>query len=233
MVSSTSVEQSQAITTSIEETHASKQQGQSSTQMNYPSEEFIPIDKRKWNDIPAVDNVKRESLARNISKRFTVFVRHREVDEPVHWSSLLLVLRRDFEREGARTFSDSRWRGYIHRGNTRPRCQYCVESNNNLLYDRAIQDLIDPELLIMWRLHQDGKKTLCHVGSSCTVNSILQAGLIAGGKDTEKGRQTVFFTPSDPIGVETEEECDDLTETTKSLVQGQAEIFFGCNLLGQ
>ena len=63
------------------------------------------------------------------------------------------------------------------------------------------------------------KEDFYHVGSSCTVNSILQAGLIAGGKDTEEWRQTVFFTPSDPTGDETEEEYDDLTKTTKSTVQ--------------
>ena len=80
--------------------------------MNYPSKEFIPVDKRKWDDIRAVDNVERESLSRKTSKRLTVFLRHgerqREIDGVVHWSSLLLVLRRDFERECARTFSDSR-----------------------------------------------------------------------------------------------------------------------------
>ena len=51
-VSSTSVERPHATTSSIEETHASKPQAQSSL-MNYPCEEFIQIDKRKWNDVPA------------------------------------------------------------------------------------------------------------------------------------------------------------------------------------
>ena len=38
------------MTSSIEETHASKPQAPSSL-MNYLSKEFIQIDKRKWNDI--------------------------------------------------------------------------------------------------------------------------------------------------------------------------------------
>ena len=45
--------------------------------------------------------------------------------------------------------------------------------------------------------------------SPFTANSKLQAGLIAVEKDTEEGRQTVFFTPTDPSGDEAEEEYDD------------------------
>ena len=61
MVNSTSVERPHAITSNIEETHASKPQAHSSL-MNYPSEEFIHIDKKKWNDILAYGIVERNSL---------------------------------------------------------------------------------------------------------------------------------------------------------------------------
>ena len=50
-----------------------KQQEQPSTPMNPPSKVFIQIDQRKWNDILAVNSVKRESLAWKISKKVTVF----------------------------------------------------------------------------------------------------------------------------------------------------------------
>ena len=69
MVSCTSVEQSHAKTSRIEETHASKQQEQS-IPMNSLSEEFIQIDGVKWN----------EFLAWNIPKRKKVLERHRELD---------------------------------------------------------------------------------------------------------------------------------------------------------
>ena len=143
MVSSTSVEQSHAVTSSIKETHASKPQGQSSL-MNYSAEEFIQADKRKWNDILACDNVHWYSLAWKISKRLTALERHRDVDNreidgAVRWSSLFPKPRRDFEREGARTFPASQWLGRIHRGSCKPRFQCCVDSNNNLLCVRAIQ----------------------------------------------------------------------------------------------
>ena len=67
MVRSTRVGQSHAITSSSEETDASKQQEQS-IPMKYPSEEFIQIDRRKWNGIPACDGVERFLLLKKIEK---------------------------------------------------------------------------------------------------------------------------------------------------------------------
>ena len=101
--------------------------------------------------------------------------------------------RRDFKRERARTFSDAQWLGHTHRGSNKPRFQYCLDSNNNLLYVRATQghsggELIAPELLNQVPIPPRWKELLyhVHVGSSFTVNSILQAGLIAGRKDTKR-----------------------------------------------
>ena len=90
-------------------------------------------------------------------KRLTALERHRDVDNgeidgAVRWSSLFSKPRRDFEREGARTFPTPQWLGRIHRGSCKPRFQCCVDSNNNLFYVRAIQghsegDLIAPDLM--------------------------------------------------------------------------------------
>ena len=111
--------------------------------MTQSSKESIPIDKRKWNDIPAFDHVERQPIAWKISKMLTVFVRHRElhreIDGAVHWSSSFPKLRRDFELEGGRIFSDSQWLGRMLTGSNKSRFQFCEDSNNNLLYVRAIQ----------------------------------------------------------------------------------------------
>ena len=202
MVSSTSVQRSHAETSSVEETHASKPQAQSSIPMNHLSTDFIQIDRRKWSYFLACDNVDKDSLAWKISKRLTALARHRKI-EAVHRSALFPQLRRDFEREGARTVSYSQWLGHIYRGSNKPRFQCRVDSNNNLLHVRAIQghsggELIAPELLNHVAIPPRWKEYLYHVGSFFAVNSILQAGLIAGGRDTEEGRQTVFFTFLDP-----------------------------------
>ena len=186
----------------------------------------IQIDKRKWNDTLACDIVERKSLEWKISKRLTALVRHRdlvdrEIDGAVHWSSLCSKLRRDFESDGAWTFSDSQWLDCRHRGSSRPRFQCCTNSNNNLLHVRAIQGhsgavLIALELMNHVAIPLRWKEFQFHVGNSFTVNSILQAALIAGGKGTQEGRQTVFFTLLYPFGGETEREYDDWTVPTKA-----------------
>ena len=50
------------------------------------------------------------------------------------------------------------------------------------------------------------KEFLFQRGCSFDVNSILRAGLIAGGRGSKEERQTVFFTPSNPFGNGSNEE---------------------------
>ena len=50
------------------------------------------------------------------------------------------------------------------------------------------------------------KEFLYHRGCSSNSKSILQAGVIAGGRDRKEGRKIVFFTPLDPFGDEAQEE---------------------------
>ena len=55
-----------------------------------------------------------------------------------------------------------------------------------------------------------------HVGSSHDCNSIIHSGMIAGGERYKKeGRQTVFFTPVDPMREPHKEEPCDVTEPRK------------------
>ena len=78
--------------------------------------------------------------------------------------------------------------------------------------------MTDPELLDHVATAPRWKEYLYHVGSSFTVKSILQAGLIAGEKDATEGRWTVSFTPfRPPMGDETEGEYEDLTKPRKVL----------------
>ena len=61
--------------------------------MNNHSEDFIPIDKRKWYDFLAYGDVKGKTLEWNISNMVTNLVRHldledRETDGAGHWKSM-------------------------------------------------------------------------------------------------------------------------------------------------
>ena len=213
---------------SIEESNATKRQEQSTIPVNPLSKIFMPIDQRKWNDTPAVNSVKEESLASRISKKVTIFSRHqelhREIDGAIHWCSLLPMLRREIEIEGAGVFSDSQWLSLKHRGSTMPRFQYCLDSKENIMFIRATQGhsggaLVDQELPNYVAIPLEWKEYLHHVGGSFTEHSIMQAGLLVGGKDTTEGRQTVCCTALDPQGDELDEVYEDFIKTTKSTLK--------------
>ena len=110
---------------SIGETGASQPKTQSDL-MNNHSEDFIPIDKRKRNDIPAHGDVKGKTLEWNISKSVTNLVR---VTSPIE-----KVLEQFIANDGAQTFSDSDWLDDIYTRSNRSRFQYCKNSNDVLLY---------------------------------------------------------------------------------------------------
>ena len=76
-------------------------------------------------------------------------------------------------------------------------------SADTSLYLRAIQGYsggnpIDPALQENVLLPSDFAMYIYHVGTSHDMHSIIQAGLIPGGKK-KKGRQTVFFAVVDPM----------------------------------
>ena len=92
----------------------------------------------------------------------------------------------------------------LARGSTEQRFQYCLDSTGNLLYLRAIQGhserhKVDPTLQDNVLLPMNFVKYIYHVGCSHDLHSIIQSGLIAGGKGARKGRQTVFFTAVGPM----------------------------------
>ena len=114
-------------------------------------------------------------------------------------------LRHAFQKEGGYTFSDSQWHDYIWKGSIKTRFQYCKNSNKVLLSFRSTQghpggDTIAPELMGHVATPLRRKEFLYHGGCSFGVSSILKAGLIEGGKERKEGRQTIFFTPLDPLG---------------------------------
>ena len=65
---------------------------------------------------------------------------HREYDGANDWCSLLPLLRRAFEK-------DPQWLSLVHQGSDKTRCQYCLDSNGDLIYFRAIQGQQEPWLI--------------------------------------------------------------------------------------
>ena len=65
---------------------------------------------------------------------------------------------------------------------------------------------IQPELMNHVLIPYNWKEFIFHRGSAYNQHSITKTGLVAGGKESKEGRQTVFFTPLDPFGRDTHEE---------------------------
>ena len=100
------------------------------------------------------------------------------------------------------------WLSFLQKGGgVKKRCQYCAgpSSPETLQNLRAIQG------------HSGGKHTdlalqdnvlIYHVGSSLDLHSIIQSGLIPGGKNVKKGRHAVFFTTENPMFVDQHKEVE-------------------------
>ena len=129
-----------------------------------------------------------------------------------------------------RTCSDSQWLGHIHRRSNKPRFQCRVDSNNNLLHVRAIQghsggELIAPELLNHVAIPPRWKEYLHLIGGSFTTHSIMQAGLIAGGKDTPKKDGRLSSSQLWTHWAMNPTRSTKINETTKGTIQKQVDFF--------
>ena len=144
MVSSTSVERSHAITPSIEENLCVKATGTiESDEFSFPKK-FIQFDKGSGMIFLPTVMWKGILLSGTSRKEQQIFydietLLNRDIDGAVRWSSLCSKLRRDFEKEGARTFSDSQWLGYIHRGSNKPRGTQSIGVNLEKAQDKGSQ----------------------------------------------------------------------------------------------
>ena len=95
-------------------------------------------------------------------------------------------------------------RAILAQGSSKQRFQCCSDCIEHMLYLRAIQGHsgrpeVDPTLPDNVMLPMNFAKYIYHDCCSHDLHSIFQSGLIAGGKDARKGRQTVFFTAVDPV----------------------------------
>ena len=89
--------------------------------------------------------------------------------------------------------------------------EHCMNSKNSLLKIRANQGraggkLIAPELMGHDAIPCKWKEFFFHRGCSFNVTSIFTSRLIAGGRESEEGRPTTFFTPLNPFGYNPDEE---------------------------
>ena len=102
------------------------------------------------------------------------------------------------------------WLNYLQiGGGAEKRIQYCVDpySADTILYLRAFQGHsggkhINLTLQDNVLLPSDFAEHKNHVRSFYDMHSIMQSGLIPGGKDVKKGRHAVFFTAVNPMFID-------------------------------
>ena len=89
-------------------------------------------------------------------------------------------------------------------GGNKKRFQYCTDSSGQeILYLRALQshsgrNPIDPTLQDNVLIPDNFFECIYQIGCAISLHSITNSGLIAGGQNSSKERQTVFFTSANP-----------------------------------
>ena len=90
-------------------------------------------------------------------------------------------------------------------GGIKKRFQYCIDpSGQQILCLRALQDHsgrnpIDPSLQDNVLIPNNFFEYMYHIGCAVNLHSITNSRLIAGGHNSSRDRQTVFFTAVNPM----------------------------------
>ena len=118
----------------------------------------------------------------------------------------------------SRHLSDEKWKSIMARGGGNKEIfQYCTDSSGEILYLRALRshsgrNPIDPSLQDNVLILDDFFEYIYHVGCAINLHSITDSGLIPGGQNLSKERQTIFFTAVNPMNKEHKNPYDiDLT----------------------
>ena len=108
--------------------------------------------------------------------------------------------------EYSQYWSDDVWKSKMARGGGNKKIfQYCTDpSGQEILYLRALQghsgrNPIDPTLQDNVLIPNHFFEYIYHIGCAVNVHSITNSGLIAGGQNSSRDRQTAFFTVVNPM----------------------------------
>ena len=144
-----------------------------------------------------------------MSKQLSTLLRHdgdlpREEDGAIEFWRLKVYLRNDFVH--SQHWSDEKWKSKMAGGGgNKKRFQYCTDpSGQEILYLRALQghsgrNPIDPALQDNVLIPNNFFEYIYHIGCAINLHSITNLGLIAGGQNSSRERQTVFFTAVNPM----------------------------------
>ena len=129
---------------------------------------------------------------------------HREDDGAVRFDDLADKFKAKLD--GTSQWSIEDWISFLAKGGgQKTRFQYCLnpDISEHFLYFRAIQGnsgctVVDATLQDNVLLPNDFADYICHIWNAHDMHSILQSGLIPGGRSPKRDRQSVFFTAVKP-----------------------------------
>ena len=168
-----------------------------------------------------------------VAKRINILLRHgelpREEDGAIEFWRLKDDLRKKIEY--SQCWSDDVWKSKMAGGGGNKKIyQYCTDSSWTTVYLRALQghsgrNPIDPTLQNNVLIPDVFFEYIYHIGCAVSVHSITNSGLIAGGQNSSRERQTVFFTAVNPMHKNHKfpQELDLTKPRTSSIVQAAVE----------
>ena len=160
---------------------------------------------RKWNDNEPGAQLDQ---AYPVPKRVNTLLRHgnllREDDGAIELWTLKDDLRDHFENSQYR--SNDVWKSKMAGGGGNKNIfQYCTDpSGQEILYFRALQGNsgrkpIDPTLQDNVLIPHNFFEYIYLIGCAVNLHSITKSGLIAGGQNSSRDRQTVFVSAVNPM----------------------------------
>ena len=168
------------------------------------SSRTIPILEITWIDFEPGTQIDQ---AYPVAKRINTFLRHgelpREEDGAIEFWRLKDDLQDKFEY--SQYWSDDVWKNKMAGGGGNNKIfQYCTDpSGQDILNLRALQshsgrNPIDPSLQDNVLIPNNFFEYIYHIGCAVNLHSITNSGLIAGGQNSSRNTQKVFFTAVNP-----------------------------------
>ena len=149
------------------------------------------------------------------------------------WVDWILEVKDNLQRNFlfCHHWSDEKWKkSMARRGGNKKRFQYCTDQSGQ-------QNFLSPTPSRSFRTqsHWSYASGQCvnsghffeyiyHIGCAINLHSITSSGLIPGGQNSSRERQTVFFTAVDPMHKEHQDPYKlDLTQDMSCIVQAKVE----------
>ena len=157
-----------------------------------------------------------------MAKRLSTLLRHRQLlreeDGAIEFWRLKDDLQNKFEF--SQYWSDDVWKSKkAGGGGNNKRFEYCTDSSGQeILYLRALQghsgrNPTDISLQDNILIPNNFFEYIYHIGCAVNLHSITNSGLIAGGQNSGRDRQTVFFAAVNPMDKEHKDPIElDLTK---------------------